>query len=408
MYQKENIVSQIKSCINFPTTEINKINMPSKIEVLEHNKEKSLRKSDKEITEIKEIDLMDYLECELEIRKKLNEKVICSLNEKEESISKLRNFEKFYSDLPKYLESLENSTLKTQNYLNLNLNEKNKKLNLSGKLPPPLFILYNLLLCFSDEAIESEVNIKGKESQADEFYSKYACFFDCCLNNVNNLNKHSFSGSWDNIIEQQQTDEAAETKQREEGEHSEGEIEDEEAAAAAVERKNAANKKKKKKRKFFFNESSAVNCGGKVVNNQLLNNTFNDEQADFRKLVFKLASRDEKISKFPLFVEFVIKKPLQQHQQDEFVVGGDNYSEANKCLFPICFNFYFIPVVNLISVDIVNSQQSVNNSSISPNYINILKKEVLEANLKMDKILVTIDRCERLERKLDKWRLVEV
>jgi len=350
LYQKENKVSQINSCTNFPTTEMNKIQMPTKYEVSEYYKEKSITKSDEEIK------LMDYLECELEMRKKLNEKVNSSLKAKDEDITKLKDFEKFYSDLPKYLENLENSTLKSQNYLNLNFNEKNKNLNLSGNLPPPLFIIYNLLQCFNDSSVECEVNIKGLDEKVDEFYAKYSSFFDCYLNR--NLYSENINEENDDVDNN--------NKQREEGEHSDGEIEDEEI----LEKKNA-NKKKKKKRKNYFNESINYSKGN---NSQFI---VSEEEAEFKKLVYKLANKNEKLSKFPLFVEFCIKKNKAERIENDQIK-----------LYPISFNFYFIPVVNLISVEIVNAQIIANNNKINNLIIN--EENNISMNLTTNQIFCNI------------------
>lgn len=331
---------------------MNKIQMPTKSEVLEVYKEKSISKNDEEIK------LMDYLECELELRKKLNEKVNESLKSKEENITKLKDFEKFYSDLPKYLESLENSTLKGQNYLNLNFNEKNKNLNLSGKLPPPLFIIYNLLQCFNDESIDAEVKIKGKEEKVDDFYNKYSIFFDSFLNR--NLNSDNVNNE---EIEDGENYNVA--KLKEEGEHSEGEIEDEET----LEKKNNANKKKKKKKKNYFNESFNK---GKLNNSQFI---ISEEEAEFKKILNKLANKDEKLSKFPLYVEFIIKKNKAEK----------NVNDEIK-LFPMSFNFYFIPVVNLISIDIVYPQANANNKANNV----IAEDNNLHMNLSTNQILYNI------------------
>ncbi len=232
MYQKENIVSQINSCINFPTFEMNRIQMPNSNEVLEFYNQNSININEDEIK------LMDYLKCELEIRKKLDQKVNLLSMEKEENITKLKDFEKFYSDLPKYLENLESSTLKSQNYLNLNLQEKNKNLHLSGKLPPPLFILFNLLSCFNNDNMEYGIKIKGQEEKVDEFYSKYLNYFDYFVSKNNNKQN----------LENEENFDENENKLKEEGEHSEGEIEDEEIL---TEKKNVKKKNKKKKKIFL-------------------------------------------------------------------------------------------------------------------------------------------------------------
>lgn len=324
MYQKENIVSQINTCVNFPTNEMNKINLPNKNEVIKHFEENSKKKNEEDLK------LMDYLECELETRKSLNETVNSLVKEKEMNISKLKDFEKFYSELPNYFNTLENSTLKTQNYLNLNFTNNNRNLNLSGKLPPPLFILYNLLQCFNNEFNECEVNIKGKEEKIDDFYKKYLKYFDYL--NVKNQNiENEENEEFENVI-------------REEGEHSEGEIEDEEILEKKI------SKKKKKKRKNFSNNNFSS------TNNNLNNNILNFENTT--EIFNKIASKEEKLIKFPLFVELTIRKPK--------IEDLEQGNEFNNC-YPVVFNFYFIPVLNIITVDLTCKNNSSSNTNTNLN-----------------------------------------
>lgn len=338
LYQRENIVSQINSCINFPTIEMNKIELPSKSEVLEYFSEKSMKKNEEEFK------LMDYLECELGTRKKLNENVNSLLKEKEENIAKQKDFEKFFSDLPKYFENLDNSTLKAQKYLNLNFKQKNHNLNLSGNLPTPLFIIYNTLQCFVDESIETEINIKGQEERVEEFYSKYSNFFNYGFTNKNSSLE----------IE---VNEEIENKQKEEGEHSEGEIEDEEI----LEKKNS--KKKKKPKKGLLSES--FNFAKRNKNECNLT----EEQVEFKKIVIKLCTKEEKLNKFPLFVEFIIRG-----QKNEKIELDE---EIN--VYPIILKFFFIPILNLVSVDV---------SSLKSNGIEETKNNI--KNLNTNQILYNI------------------
>lgn len=324
MYQKENIVSQINACQNFPTNEMNKIQVPTKEEVIEYFNEKLINKKE-------EFKSMDFLECELDIRKKLNDKVNNLVKEKDENIIKLKEFEKFYGELPNYLNNLENSTLKSQNYLNLNFSNANKNLNLSGKLPSPLFVLYNLVQCFNNEFTECEVNIKGEENKVDEFYNKYSKFFDNYTQRGANVD-----------IEE---NEDFENKNKEEGEHSEGEIEEDDL----VEKKKS--KKKKRKRRTFYHNNLSLNGYNNYLNSSATINSASLEDLNFKDFIFKIATKDEKFEKFPLYIELIIKK--SNFDDNDFNEEGNFY--------PLIFNFFFIPVVNLISVQLLSENKAANN-----------------------------------------------
>jgi hypothetical protein len=163
LYQKEHIVSQVNACKNHPTPEMDIIHFPSETEVRAYFN----------IPDGQELTKTDYLNYELESRKKLNEKVGALNKEKDENLSTYRDTQMFFKELPNYLGALENSSLRSQKYLNVKITETEKLLNLSTKLPPPLYVLYNSLNCTSLSEFEYTINILGNEAQVNEFYSKY-------------------------------------------------------------------------------------------------------------------------------------------------------------------------------------------------------------------------------------------
>ncbi len=187
LYQKEHIVTQINACMNYPTTQMDKIELPNIEEV-------------KEIIMKDDINKIDILNYELQVRKELNETVKKINEEKEDNLLKLKEKEKFSKELPNYLTSLENATLKAQKYLNLNITEYNTYLSLASKLPPPLYVIYNSLLCLSNE-FSSSLKILGKTQLVEEFYNTYQ---------LDNINFDDLDLSEDNF--------------KEEGEHSDEEV----------------------------------------------------------------------------------------------------------------------------------------------------------------------------------------
>jgi hypothetical protein len=163
LYQKEHIVSQINSCKNFPTPDMDIIKLPDEKEV-----KRFFSYSDDTV-----ITKTDYLNYELETRKQLHEKVKELDKEKDESLINYKDTESFFQELPRYLNSLETSTLKAQKYLNVKITESKQLLNLSAKLPPPLYVLYNSLKCANNIDLNYDIQILGDESKVDDFYNNY-------------------------------------------------------------------------------------------------------------------------------------------------------------------------------------------------------------------------------------------
>jgi hypothetical protein len=189
LYQKEHIVTQINSCIHYPTTQMDRIELPNDNEV----REKFMK------DDITKIDLLNY---ELITRKELNETVRKINEEKEDNLVRLKEKERFSKELPSFLTSLENSTLKAQKYLNLNITEYNAYLTLAAKLPPPLYVIYNSLMLLNNSNIVCKLKILGKNEQVEEFYNRYQ---------IDTIN-------FDNL-------DLPEENSKEEGEHSDEEIE---------------------------------------------------------------------------------------------------------------------------------------------------------------------------------------
>jgi hypothetical protein len=357
---------------------MDKIPKPKKEEILEFFEKKSQPKEEKDLK------IMDSLQCELEIRKNLNEKCSNLLKNKEENILKLKEFEKFYSYLPNYLTNIENSTLKAQNFFNLNsIINKKKDLNLLSKLPNPLYVLFSLLQCFNNDFAKCDVKICGKEENVNSFYNEYMKFFDGfnSNNNANEFNNNNYNKednkSGKNFDEEINIDDNNNNKvininnegdinmyennnannnpsdfnslkiTKEEGEHSEGEIEDEDINL--TEKK----KKKKKKRKNNFNLSSdTLNINLKNNNNDKIFNYLTNEDLNLFEYLLKNNKEGKKIKKFPLWVELNINK-MKIEDGDPFI----NYD-----FFPIKICFYFIPLINVISVDVINTN-NLNNAN---------------------------------------------
>jgi hypothetical protein len=164
LYQKENIISQINSCINFPTYEINKIRLPDNDEVQQYLKTKGISKE--------QIKRKDKLECELEMRKELNQTVEELKIKKNLRESSLKEKEKFMEELPNYFSKFDESTLKAQKFLHLEITQKNQNYNLSEKLPSPLYVIFNSLQCAS-KSHGAQLNIVGKIELVSEFYDNY-------------------------------------------------------------------------------------------------------------------------------------------------------------------------------------------------------------------------------------------
>lgn len=249
-----------------------------------------------------------------------------------ENILKLREKENFLKELPNNLSNLEFSTIKAQELLNLRLTEMNKFSTNSDYLPPPLYVLYNSLNCIShtnSENFNFEVKILGKEEKIDEFYDKYTKenvnFTQKFLTNATN----TYSG-------------------KEEGEQTES---GDEAKVQA----NYENERKLKKKKY------------KLIMNNYKNNLSNLDEGSF-----------EKISKFPLFVQFNINYNSKNNNSSfNFFSNDVEYQEP----LPLTINFYFLPVLNLITTELIsakyNTSQFLSNIFMpSINLLNITKTDI--------------------------------
>jgi hypothetical protein len=297
---------------------MNKINIPSTNDAVEFYKQKGINKK------IEEIKTGDLLECELEIRKELDEKVNNLNQEKESNQAQLQDKEKFLKELPNYFSSFETNTLKAQNFLNLNITQENENISLSEKLPPPLYVIYNSLICTDKKLINYDVNILGKTSLVDEFYRTYP---------IENIN---FSSEISEVS----------TLNREEGEHSDdGEINENESVISDKTLSNQLPKLRLTRRK-------------KISNNN--RKKFDDQESTFS--IFK-----NKIKKFPLFVQFTINQ----------------LNNINSSNLPISINFYYIPVFNVVTTEVVSKIATLNTNSLlsnifmpPKNFISGMKKEI--------------------------------
>jgi hypothetical protein len=267
------------------------------------------------------LETMNFLKYELEMRKSLDEKVKSLKKNKEDNNSKLKEKENFIRELPIYLNNLEVSTLKAQSYLNLGITEKNKNLILAEKLPQALYVLYNSLTCIDKSFISYDVKILGKEDHINDFYLKYP------MENINFDSNHdsSLNPIYDN------------NDNKEEGEHSDAgeiiEIDDYES----VDKNLVETKLTKKKRK-----------NRKIVKrwNEVFLNT--DSTSDSLNLI-----NFSKIKKFPLFIQFELKKITKSNLNESELISNANTN------FPLLINFFYLPLLNIITVDIKFSNKTI-------------------------------------------------
>ena len=237
--------------------------------------------------------------------------------EREKNLNKLKEKEKFLRELPNYLNTLETSSLKSQEILDLKITEGINSNRLIDKLPLPLFTLYYSLLCLSQyDNFDFDLKILGKEEKIEEFYEKI------CFESMNFSRKFIFNLNID--------------KSKEEGEAESG---DEEGHISHLSNKNL--KKKRKKRIIIGTESSK-----------------NDDLDN------------QKISKFPLFIQFQIKS-----LKGNLNIGYFNEIDMSDPL-PIILNYYFIPVYNIVTCEMISKSVEFTTSTILSNIfsspINIL------------------------------------
>lgn len=282
-------MSQINSCVNYPTSEMDKIDFPSD-EVVE----KHLRAHGNESEKVKKMDVLNY---ELNQRKELNEQVKNLTKTKNDNFLVLKEREKFYKELPGYLANLENSTLKAQSFLNLKVTENNNNISKAEKLPPALYVLYNSLLCVNTEEVQYDVKIMGREDQVEDFYKVYS-LENIPYNSKGEINNDSISPV--NLEENHDN--------REEGEHSDNDGEEKN------EKLGFQSKKLKRRRK-------------KPVSQQPKNLRHN-------KAMPNVAA---KVGKFPLSIQFNIQS---------------FYHELVDDILPITINFFFVPIFNIITAEV--------------------------------------------------------
>ena len=327
LYQKENIISNIHACINYPTSELNKINIPNNKVVIDYFRDKGVNYSEEELK------MGDKLEYELELRKKLDEKVKLLLNEKENNNSVLKEKEKFFKELPNYFTNFESNTLKAQNFLNLKITENNENTFLSEKLPSPLYVIYNSLLCLDNKNIKYEIKISGKSELVEEYNQNYP---------IQNIN-----------FNPEVADDISINK--EEGEHSDdGEINDE--MSVTSDKNNDLNNthqqqsqahvlhKLKLRRKNKFKNNKKWNWNSQNIEDQFLNN-------------------QKKINKFPLYVEFNINKISSDLNLDSNInleINEENFQ-------PISIKFYYIPIFNIVTSEVNSKNKLLNTNSLLSN-----------------------------------------
>jgi hypothetical protein len=239
--------------------------------------------------------------------------------EKDKNLVKLKEKEKFLNELPNYLNALENSTLKTQEILDLKITETINSNRLLDKLPMPLFTLYYSFMCLNNyENFEFDLKILGKEEKIEEFYQEV------------DYESMNFSQRFLNNLDKD--------KGKEEGEAESGEED-------VVTYKNL--KKKKKRRMLIGTESSKPE-----------------------------GLENKKISKFPLYVQFSIKCLKGNINSDYF-----NEIDVSDSL-PISINFYFLPIFNIVTTELITKASEYPISSILSNIfrspINILNKNRIE------------------------------
>jgi len=367
-YQKENIISQINFCSNYPSEHLDKIKFSEKEIVLEYYRSKGMNISDANL------DTLDCLKYELEMRKTLDETQKNLAQEKNLNEDKLKQKEKFFRYLPLCMKDLEISTLKAQNYLNLNITSYNSNSVLSEKLPQPLFVLYNSISCINKSRLEYELEILGREEEVSEFYEKYP---------IDNINLN-------NIKENSDKKAVTNTKinphgidNKEEGEHTDsGEINESEIDLHDVIDTQENTKEEKSKNKFLRKKRNVTNDKNKIDSSQ-------------DKIFFETLSKSndeidiinlQKIKKFPLYLHFEIKK--LNPSQDIF--DESLFSNVNRSILPLCLNFYFLPIFNIVTVEVIsnnkNSYFNLNTNQImsnlfSPpaNLLSSLKSEINKA-----------------------------
>ncbi len=383
-YQKENIISQINFCSNYPSEHLDKIKFSEKERVLEYYRSKGVDRSDANL------ETMDCLKYELEMRKTLDDTLKNLVKEKDLNEDKLKQKEIFFRELPSYMKDLEISTLKAQNYLNLNISSHNSNSILSEKLPQPLFVLYNSINCIDKSKLVYELEILGREEEVSEFYERYP------IDNINLNNIHENSDK-KAVTNAKKRSHGADNK--EEGEHTDsGEINESEIDLNDVKDTKENNKKEKSKEIFLRRKRNITKDKNKIDISQ--------DKIFFQTLS---ESNDEidvinlpKIKKFPLYLHLEIKKlNPSPHLADESL-----FSNVNRSILPLCLNFYFIPIFNIVTVEVTsnnkNSSFYVNTNHImsnlfSPpaNLLSTLKSEINKA------VCFLCDECSSNERFYD-------
>lgn len=299
---------------------MNKINILNTKDAKEFYKLKGIDKNSEELK------TGDLLECELEIRKELDEKVNNLYQEKESNQAQLKDKEKFFKELPVYFSNFETNTLKAQNFLNLNITNENENISLSEKLPAALYVLYNSLICIDKKSLNYDIKILGKTNLVDEFYRTYP------LENIN------FNSEISEVM----------TVNREEGEHSDdGEINENESVNSDKTLPNQKPKYILTRRKKNLNK----------------NNKKKIQDTDISIL-------KNKIKKFPLYVQFTI----------------NHINNTSNLNLPISINFYYIPVFNIVTTEVISKFQTHNTNSLLSNifmpprnFISGMKNEINSA-----------------------------
>jgi hypothetical protein len=255
----------------------------------------------------------------------LNEKVNEIQVEKEKNLCKLKEKEKFLKELPTFLNTLETSSLKSQEILDLKITDNVNSNRLLDKLPMPLFTLYYSLVCLNNyDNFDFDLKILGKEDKIDDFYR------------VINFETMNFSQKFINNLNCD--------KSKEEGE-----------AESADEEGHISNKNLRKKKK------KRVLIGMDSLKSEIMEN--------------------QKISKFPLYIQLSINS-----LKGNLNTGYFNEVDISDPL-PITINYYFIPIFNVITCELL----SKNNEFTTPSLLsNMFLPPINILNVYRDEIELTI------------------
>lgn len=303
-------------------------------------------------------------------RRKLSDNVLDLEKFKNLDSENLKTKEKFYNNLPINLQNIENETINAQKLLNIDFTLKSSNLKYAENLPLPLYVLFNSLSTLPKNEyynftleIKSNLTDEALEQAIIAFYSKYPLekfMFNESKEN-DNLNE-----SEDTIENNNNTNNNANTHKndyKEEGEHS-----DNEEGSLIFNSNSNNNKKKKKKVKNLhsLDKGNSYTDDKKFKENYKMFKEYKNNKLNLN--TFELSKN--KLQKFPQFLQFTVQS-IKCNESNELVIS----QETNNT---ITIFFYFIPILNIVTIEInneINTDDLLSNLFVHPFNLNFIERQ---------------------------------